>query len=103
MHQEDLPEAVRRALVPRMVKGGWQELIGHTITDVVVCRSERTPRLKVHLVFSDDSTFELYSLGCEGFEGLGRLYSGDLEEVLRYVHEPSEIAIYSKPDGSPQR
>lgn len=79
----------------RVLKGEWEALIGRTIDQVVVSAQQRTPRSQVHLIFSDGSTFEIYSSNDEGIGGSSRIYRGNIAEVLSYTPPGVEISVYS--------
>jgi len=81
------------------VANNWEVLVGQTIEQVVVCRKVGTPKTQVHLVFTDGSTFEIFSGDGEFIGGSSRLYRGNLPEVLSYVPEGTEIRVYSRTEG----
>ena len=74
----------------------WTALVGQTIEQVVVCQGSRTPKTQVHLVFTDGSTFEIFSGACEFIGGGSRLRRGNLAEVLSYVPEGSTVEVFTR-------
>ena len=80
------------------LKGDWQALVGKTIQEIVICCQGTTPKSQIHLVFSDGSTFQIYSGEGEYIAGNRRLYRGNLTEVLSH-HKGSEIVVYKKSGG----
>ncbi len=65
------------------MKDGIREIIGKTISGVVVKINSRQPRSQVFLVFTDDTFFEFY---CLNSDILG--ISGVLKGGFEYVKEP---------------
>lgn len=63
------------------MKAGVGDIIGKTITDVIVAENVNTPNQRVFLVFSDNTYFEFYgSFGCTS--GVNR---GGLHEAMQYA------------------
>lgn len=75
-------------------KGGWDEIVGRTIETVVVVARQSTPKHQVHLVFTDGSTFEIYSNPCEGLAGSNRLARGDLASVLSGLRPGPGVHVF---------
>jgi hypothetical protein len=75
----------------------WSALIGQTIEHVVVCHRPSTPHSQVHLVFTDGSTFEIFSGSGELIGGSSRLYRGNLADVLSYIHADTLVKVYARP------
>jgi hypothetical protein len=73
----------------------WSALIGQTIEHVVVCHRPSTPHSQVHLVFTDGTTFEIFSGSGELIGGSSRLYRGNLAEVLSYIHADTLVKVYA--------
>lgn len=75
------------------MKTGISEIIGKTITEVIVAENVNDPRARVFLVFSDDTYFEFYgnSFSCTG--GVNR---GDLEKATQCARAMggSTIKVY---------
>ena len=81
------------------VKGNWGALVGQTIEAVVVTgvdvdHHDRNPKAQVHLVFSDESTFEIF--GGYDLGGGSRRYRGNLAEVLGYLGYGWEIKVFGQ-------
>jgi len=62
------------------MKSGIGEIIGKTITNVVVTENSRLPRQQVFLVFDDDTYFELYGDDINCTDGIDK---GNLDTVKR--------------------
>jgi hypothetical protein len=59
------------------------QILGKTITGVVIKEFPDSPRMQIHLVFSDGTNFEFYSTNEEimPIKGLRR---GGIEDITRY-------------------
>jgi hypothetical protein len=77
-----------------ILKGDWQCLVGQTITAVVVC-SDENRRKQVHLVFSDDTNFEIYTIGPGSIAGTKGVYPGDLAYVLNANRACKSLASFT--------
>jgi len=64
------------------MKDGIGDIIGKTISDVVVANKNGEPRQEVFLVFSDGTYFEFWG---NSFTGAGGVRNGGLVEVSSYV------------------
>lgn len=62
------------------------QILGKTITGVVIKEFPSTPRMQLHLVFSDGTNFEFYCQGDEITPIKGLRYGG-LEDVTGYSVE----------------
>ena len=61
-----------------------RQIIGKTISGVIVKKSDRYPTSQVFLLFSDDTYYELYGDHIKGSGGVDR---GGRGAVLRYLPE----------------
>ena len=80
-----------------MIKGDWNSIVGRRIVAIVVCqRTEHQPRVSIHLVFDDDSEFEVY---CQmgDIAGSSYLRRGSLPEVISYFDEGSCLTVLANP------
>jgi len=64
------------------MKDGISDIIGKTISDVVIANKDSEPKLEVFLVFSDGTYFEFWG---NSFTGAGGVNRGGLVEVSDYV------------------
>jgi hypothetical protein len=48
-------------------------------------------------VFTDGTTFEIFSGFGELIGGSSRLYRGNLAEVLSYIHADTLVKVYARP------
>lgn len=64
------------------MKSGIGDIVGKTISDVVVASNEKRPKQQVFLVFSDGTFFEIYG---ESFSCAADLDRGGLEDALEYA------------------
>lgn len=62
------------------------QILGKTITGVVIKEFSGTPRMQLHLIFSDDTNFEFYCQDDEITPIKGLRYGG-LEDVTSYSIE----------------
>ena len=72
------------------MKDAIKYLVGKTISGVVVKSSNRTPRIQVFLVFTDDTYYEFYC-GSGDLTGAGAIDRGGLEAVRLYMAESHKI------------
>lgn len=79
-------------------KGDWQGIVGRTIEAVICVERERTPHTQIHLLFSDGSTFEIYSGPCEYIGANRRLHRGNLPEVLSRIRPGVEVHVFAGED-----
>ena len=70
-----------------------KEILGKTIRGVIVKKnmSRGHPSMSVHLVFTDNTSYEIYTDYHLSFAG--GLNSGDLEKVRRYGCPPMENTL----------
>ena len=84
------------------MKSGIKQIIGKTVTGVVVADSHirNCPDRHIFITFTDGTFFEVYG---ENFSGASGLNTGGLPEVMDYVNhlEVSIIDIYQASAGSP--
>ncbi len=73
------------------MKNAIRDIVGKTITGVVVKASDRAPRSQVFLVFSDGTYYELYSVS--DIKGAGGIDTGGLEAVRNYMRATHEIVL----------
>lgn len=60
------------------------EILGKTIKGVVVKTNKKSlPRMAVHLVFSDDTSYEIYTDYHMNFAG--GIYQRDMDRVRKYL------------------
>jgi hypothetical protein len=78
-------------------KGDWKSIVGRQVTADIVCQSNRVQlRTRVHLVFSDGSTFEIYANGGT-LSGSSHLYRRTLPEVVNFEEEGAELWVFDEP------
>lgn len=65
------------------MKSGIENIIGKTVSNVVVADKEKPPYRQVFLVFSDNTYFELYGK----FTGAGGVDRGGVEDVIEYAEK----------------
>jgi hypothetical protein len=70
-------------------------IIGKTISSVIVAENKKSPKKRVFLVFSDDTYFEFYG---ENFSCTSGVDKGGLDKATQYAHamSGSTIKIYPK-------
>jgi hypothetical protein len=75
------------------MKSSIAELIGKTITQVVVVENHSNPTQQLFLIFSDKTSMELYG---DWIKCAGALDSGGLPSVLEFIGRmnPKEITVY---------
>jgi hypothetical protein len=105
----DVPVPLRRRVVPFCrcslerritMKDGIRNIVGKTISGVVVKEADRLPRSQIYLLFSDGTYFEIYS-GSGDMSGAGGVDVGGIEEVRRYMSATHRIVIEEPaPEGS---
>ena len=61
-----------------------EQIVGKTISGVVVKKRDTFPRSQVFILFSDNTYYELYG---EVIKGAGGIDRGGLEAVLKYMPE----------------
>ena len=64
------------------MKDGIKQIIGKTVTGVLVVRNERPPARQVFLLFSDDTCFEFWG---NDFTGAGGVDPGDARSVQESI------------------
>jgi len=77
------------------MKDGIKEIIGKTISGIVVKDCGGPPRSQVHLIFDDDTYFELYTSGTETIKGAGGVYRGDINRVIELHAKAENILVAS--------
>ncbi len=79
-----------------IMKEGLGDILGKTISAVVVAENNRQPRHQVFLVFSDDTQLELYG---EAFTCSGSLDRGGVPRAESYAKKLGAriTEIYSEP------
>ncbi len=81
------------------MKSGLSEIIGKTITDVIVARNDRgDPANQVFLVFDDGSYFEFWGAQFNCNSGVDR---GGVAEVMHYVGRWPTAKIISTYPNTP--
>lgn len=79
------------------MKDGAQEILGRTISGVVIkSGSGREPTSQLFLVFSDGSYFEFYS-GSGHIHPTGGVSPGGIDEVRRYMDRATEVVFETYP------
>lgn len=71
-----------------------RQIIGKTVTSIVVAESDSTPRNQLFLVFDDGTSFEFWGEHCQCASGL----DGDgVKEILAYIKRSNGevITVYS--------
>ncbi len=74
------------------MKDGIKEILGKTITGVVVKARDDAPRSQVFLLFSDNTHFELYCQDAD-IQGTGGLWRGGVEDVRKYMSATARIVL----------
>ena len=69
-----------------------KEILGKTITGIVVAESPRTPEMQVFMLFSDDTYFELFGVG-NGFTCAGGVDPGGIDKVHSYLSKFNQAEI----------
>jgi len=64
------------------MKDGINEILGKTITGIVVSKKPGSPGQQVFLIFNDGTYFEFWG---ESFTGAGGVDAGGIEKVRLYV------------------
>jgi|CXWL01.1.fsa_nt_gi hypothetical protein len=83
------------------MKDGIRNIVGKTISGVVVKEADRLPRSQIYLLFSDGTYFEIYS-GSGDMSGAGGVDVGGIEKVRQYMNATHRIVIEEPPrEGSP--
>ena len=86
------------------MKDGIKEIIGKTISGIVVKDCGRPPRSQVHLIFDDCTYFELYTSDTETIKGAGGVDRGDINRVIELHPEAENILVAShKVDLDPEK
>ena len=83
------------------MKDGLREIIGKTITNVIVARNERRdPANQVFLVFDDGTYFEFWGaqFNCNG--GVDRGGVAEVTDYVERVHASKIVDVYPKPPAS---
>ena len=75
------------------MKGGWDDLIGRRITEVMTLETRRAPKRRVVLILDDGTYFEIYS-GEGDLAGTNRSHPGDLSVVLHHYRTDGECVVY---------
>jgi hypothetical protein len=77
------------------MKDGVRQVIGKTISSVVVGKSKHDPQVQVFLVFDDGTYFEFWGAH---FRGAGRVDRGGVQEASAYIEKlGGEVtAVYSE-------
>ena len=76
--------------------GDWQSLIGRKIEAVVTRdRTDVGPPQSVYLVFSDGTTFEIFSYGGT-LGGTSKAYPGGLAELLSSPDPGDDLRVFAK-------
>ena len=75
------------------MKWSIDQIVGKTISNVVVVEKHRDPKQQLFLVFDDDTSMEIYG---EYFDCARELEIGGLLAVLEFVGRmgPKEITVY---------
>ena len=66
------------------MKDGVKDIVGKTITSVVVGSGDMPPRAQVFLIFTDGTSFEFYG---EAFSCCGGLDRQDVNSAQRYIRK----------------
>lgn len=66
------------------MKSGVGDIIGKSISQVVVAESSTRPKEQVFLIFSDGTYLELYG---DSFNCAGGLNNGDVTDAKQYVEK----------------
>jgi len=80
------------------MKDGITEILGKTITGLVVKERAGVPRSQVFLVFSDNTHFEFYC-GNSVIHGTGGIWPGGINEIRAYMSETSTIVLEAQLDN----
>jgi hypothetical protein len=76
------------------IKDGIRGIVGKTITGVVASRNRSDPRQQLFLVFSDGTSYELYSSSGDLHSASG-LDRGDADAARRYaLGFQGEVTVY---------
>lgn len=74
------------------MKDGAKEILGKTITGVVIKAGGMPPKSQLFLVFSDGTYYEFYC-DRDHIHPTGGLWRGDIEDVRRYMGEVKNITF----------
>ena len=75
------------------MKDGLNEIVGKTISSVIVANNNREPYIQVFLMFTDDTQFEFYG---SNFSCCGGVDQGGQARALSYIENAgaSVVAVY---------
>ena len=77
------------------MKSGVKQIIGKTISGVVVKESKNSPRTQLFLLFNDGTYYEFYS-GLGDICGAGGVDRGGIHEVNQYLSgSPDRKIVFS--------
>ena len=74
------------------MKDGIRQIVGKTISGVVVKEADRLPRMQVYLLFTDGTYFEIHS-GSGDMCWASRLDVGGIERVREYMSPAHRIVM----------
>ena len=74
------------------MKDGIRQIVGKTISGVVVKEADRLPRMQVYLLFTDGTYFEIYS-GSGDMSWASCLDVGSIERVREYMSPAHRIVM----------
>lgn len=66
------------------MKSGIENILGKTITKVIVSEKKEVSHRQVFLIFSDDTYFEFYG---KNFSGASNIDLGGIEDVKQFVEK----------------
>lgn len=78
------------------MKDGIRDVVGKTISGVVVKEADRLPRTQIFLLFTDGTYFEIYS-GSGDISGAGGIDVGGIDKVRQYMSATHRIVIEEPP------
>ena len=81
------------------MKDGIRDVVGKTISGVVVKEADRLPRTQIFRLFTDGTYFEIYS-GSGDISGAGGIDVGGIEKVRQYMNAAHRIVIEEPPSES---